>query len=238
MKNMWTIARREFIAYFSSPIAYVAISVFLVVVGILFFVKEDFFTAGEASMRTFFVWVPRVLAFYLPVVAMRLVSEEKRSGTFELLATLPVTDLEIVLGKFLGAMGFLLVTLAMTLLYPIMVGALGDPDWGAVVGGYIGLLLVGATFVAIGLMASTWTRTQVVAAIVGVVISALFFFVGDLLELFWEGAKGVAAYVSFDMHFTNFTRGVADTRDIIFFLAMTALFLVVGTFSLNSRRWG
>jgi len=237
MRNIWVMGKKEFISYFSSPIAYVAISVFLVVVGLKFFVVDSFFETGEASLRSFFELVPTFFVFYLPAIAMRLVSEEKRLGTFELLATLPIGDAEIIIGKFLGALGFLLVTLILTLVYPLILNSLGEPDMGAVTGGYLGLVLIGSSFIAITIMASAWTGSQIVAYILGAVLSSLFFFIDNILEAFWEGAKDVAAYVSFDTHFTNFTRGVVDTRDLVFFITMTALCLVVATFSLNRRRW-
>ena len=237
MRNVWVMGKKEFISYFSSPIAYVAISVFLVVVGLKFFIVDSFFETGEASLRSFFELVPTFFVFYLPAIAMRLVSEEKRLGTFELLATLPISDAEIIIGKFLGALGFLLVTLVLTLVYPMILVGLGAPDLGAITGGYIGLFLIGSSFIAITIMSSAWTGSQIVAYIVGAVLSSLFFFIDSILEAFWEGAKDVAAYVSFDTHFTNFTRGVVDTRDLVFFITMTALCLVVATFSLNRRRW-
>ncbi len=237
MRNIWIMGKKEFISYFSSPIAYVAITVFLVVVGLKFFVVDEFFKTDEATLRSFFSLVPVFFVFYLPAVAMRLISEERRSGTFELLATLPLSDSEIVLGKFVGALGFLLVTLLLTLVYPIILWSLGDPDTGAIWGGYIGLILAGAAFLSIGIMASSWTSSQIVAYILGAVISGLFFFINSMLQAFWEGAKQVAEYVSFATHFTNFTRGVVDTRDVVFFVSITALCLVLATFSLNSRRW-
>jgi ABC-2 type transport system permease protein len=237
MRNIWILGRKEFISYFSSPIAYVAISVFLVIVGLKFFVVDSFFDNGEASLRSFFELVPAFFVFYLPAIAMRLVSEEKRLGTFELLATLPVSDAEIILGKFLGAFGFLVVTLALTLVYPVILLALGAPDLGAIIGGYVGLLGIGCGFLAIGIMSSSWARSQIVAYIVGAVISSLFFFIDSILRAFWEGAKPVAEYVSFNTHFANFTKGVVDTRDLVFFLTAAALCLVVATFSVNRRRW-
>ena len=237
MRNVWNIARREFISYFSSPIAYVAIAVFLVVVGLKFFFVDEFFEVGEASLRSFFDLVPVFFVFYLPAIAMRLVAEERRGGTFELLATLPVSDAEIVLGKFFGAVGFMLATLLLTLIYPLALGLLGDPDNGVVWGGYVGLFLLGSAFLSIGIMASSWTRSQIVAYIIGAVICSLFLYVNKILGAFWEGAKRVAEYTSFESHFGNFARGVIDTRDVVFFVSMIAFCLVIATFSLNSRRW-
>lgn len=237
MRNVWVLGKKEFISYFSSPIAYVAISVFLAVVGLKFFIVDEFFKTGEASLRSFFELVPFFFVFYLPAVAMRLVSEEKRMGTFELLATLPISDAEIVLGKFVGALGFMLVTLGLTLIYPVVLGIMGDPDAGAIIGGYLGLTLIGSALLAIGIMASAWAQSQIVAYIVGTVVSALFFFMDAILGAFWEGAQKVAEYVSFASHYMNFTKGVVDTRDVVFFVTMTALALIIATFSVNSRRW-
>lgn len=237
MRNIWVIGKREFVSYFSSPIAYVAISVFLVVVGVKFFVVDEFFKMGEANLRSFFELVPFFFVFYLPAVAMRLISEEKRMGTFELLATLPISDAEIVLGKYIGALGFMLVTLGLTLVYPLVLGTLGDPDAGAILGGYLGLALIGSALLAIGIMASAWTESQIVAYIIGTVVSAEFFFMDAILGAFSEGAKRVAEYVSFATHYMNFTKGVVDTRDVVFFVTATALALVIATFSINSRRW-
>ncbi len=237
MRNVWIMGKRELAAYFSSAVAYVAITVFLVVVGVKFFIIDGFFKTGEASLRSFFELVPLFFVFYLPAITMRSIAEEKRQGTFELLATLPISDSEIVLGKYLGAVGFLAVTLAVTLVYPLGLALLGDPDWGAILGGYIGLLFLGAALLAAGIMASTWTQSQIVSYILGTLIGAIFFFTERLVRLFWETARDAVAYVSFDSHYSNFVRGVLDTRDILFFVAITALFLVVATFSLNSRRW-
>lgn len=237
MRNCWTIARKETLSYFASPVAYVAITVLLVVVGLKFFVIDGFFSLKRADLRSFFELIPYFFVFYLPAVAMRLVAEEKRQGTFELLATLPVADWEIVVGKFLGAAGFLLVTLLVTLPYPLLVANLGNPDLGAIAGGYVGLFAVGIVFLAISVMTSTFSRSQIVAYLLGSVISALFLFLDLLMGLFGEGMRKVAEYASVMSHFEGFARGVVDTRDLVFFVSLVALSLVVATFSLNRRRW-
>lgn len=237
MRNIWTLAKREFAAYFGSPIAYVAITVFLAVVGVKFFIVDDFFKNGEASLRGFFELVPLFFVFYLPAIAMRSVSEEKRQGTFELLVTLPISDAEIILGKYFGSLLFLIVSIIATFIYPLIIHTIGKPDLGATIGGYLGLLLVGAAFLAAGIMASTWSKTQIVSYILGAVICAIFFFTERIVGVFWEGARDAVAYISFDSHYSSFTRGIMAVKDILFFVSMTALFLIVSTFSVNSRRW-
>ena len=237
MRNVWVIAKREFVGYFISPIAYVAISVFLAVIGLKFFVVDEFFEVGQASLRSLFTLLPIFFLFYLPALSMRLVSEEKRSGTFELVMTLPVTDGQIVLGKYLGAVAFLLVTLLVTLYYPALLYNLGDPDGGVILGSYIGIFLLGCTYLAIGIMTSAWTTNQIVAYVLGAVLSALLYFQDMLVGMFWEGAKRVMEFVSLRAHYVNFTRGVIDTRDLLFFISVIVLALLVATYSLTNRRW-
>ncbi|MBM4371402.1 MAG: ABC transporter permease, partial [Deltaproteobacteria bacterium] len=234
---IWVICRREFAAYFMSPIAYVAISVFLVVVGIKFFVVDEFFEVGQASLRSLFELLPIFFLFYLPAISMRLVAEEKRSGTFELVMTLPVTDGQLILGKYLGALGFLVVTLLLTLVYPILILALGNPDSGIILGSYLGVLLLGAAYLAIGIMTSAWTTNQIVGYVLGAVLSALLFFQDQLVGMFWGGARRVLEYASLGAHYLNFTRGVVDLRDLVFFLSVIVFALLVATFSMTSRRW-
>lgn len=237
MRNVWVIAKREFIAYFTSPIAYVAISVFLVVVGLKFFIVDEFFEVGQASLRSLFELLPIFFLFYLPAISMRLIAEEKRAGTFELVMTLPVTDAQIVLGKYLGALGFLAITLVLTLAYPILIGSLGNPDAGIIVGSYVGIFLLGAAYLAIGIMTSAWTTNQIVGYVLGAVLAALLYFQDRLVGLFWVGARRVMEFASLGAHYANFTRGVVDSRDVIFFASVIVFALLAATFSLTSRRW-
>jgi len=237
MLSVLVIAKREFNAYFTSPIAYVAISVFLVVVGLKFFIVDEFFEIGRASLRSLFELLPVFFLFYLPAISMRLVAEEKRAGTFELVMTLPVTDTQIVMGKYLGALGFLVVTLLLTALYPALIWILGNPDVGIIIGSYIGVFLLGAAYLAIGIMTSAWTTNQIVGYVLGAVLAALLYFQDRLVGLFWDGARRVVEVASMGAHYENFTRGVVDTRDLVFFASVIALALLVATFSLTSRRW-
>ncbi len=237
MRNVWVIAKREFVAYFTSPIAYVAISVFLVVVGLKFFIVDEFFDVGQASLRSLFDLLPIFFLFYLPAISMRLVAEEKRAGTFELVMTLPISDAEIVLGKYLGALGFLVVTLLLTALYPVLIATLGNPDIGIIVGSYLGIFLLGAAYLALGIMTSAWTTNQIVGYVLGAVLAAFLYFQDRLVGLFWVGARRVMEVGSMGAHYANFTKGVVDTRDLVFFGSVIIFALLVATFSLTSRRW-
>ncbi len=244
MRNVMTIARREFFAYFGSPVAYIAIAVFLVLLGVTFFFripfllpKEDFFEAREATLRPLFEWMVFLFTIILPAISMRLLAEERRMGTLELLLTLPVTETEVVLGKFMGSFWFLMVTLALTLVYPLLLEVLGSPDWGPIVGGYVGLTLVGAAYLALGLMTSTWTTNQIVSFILALLFSSFFFFIDRLLGAVWEGTQTVFNYLSFNYHFATIAKGVLDTRDILYFLSVTAAALLVAAYTLKSRNW-
>ncbi len=242
MNSIWTIAKREMAATFDSPIAYIAGSVFLLVAGLMFFFgiagSDDYFKGHEATVRPLFDFAPWVLAVILPAVTMRLLAEEKKSGTLELLVTLPVTDLQIVLGKLLGATGFLAVTLALTLVLPIMVMNVGHPDLGAVAGGYVGLLLLGVAFLSLGLLTSTWTHNQIVAFIIGLLLCIFFWTATDaILHLVFEPIPPVLQLFNFQVQFNDFARGVIDLRNVVYFLSVTAVAVVASTYSLQSRHW-
>lgn len=242
MNAVWTLARREMAATFDSPIAYIAAAVFLVVTGLLFFFghdgSADFFAAREATLRPLFEYAPWVMAVILPAVTMRLVAEEKKSGTLELLVTLPVTDLQIVLGKLLGALGFLVVALAVTLVFPLLVASVGRPDLGAVAGGYLGLLLIGTAFLALGLLTSTWTHNQIVAFIIGALLCVFFWTATDaLIKLAFDKPPMALQLLSFKTQFDDFTKGVVDFRNVIYFLSVAIVAVAGSTWSLQSRHW-
>ena len=159
------ILKREFKSYFLSPIAYIVISLFLIVTGWFFF--SVFFIAGRADLRDFFSMLPLVLSFAIPAITMRCFAEELRSGSFEILLTLPVTQLEILLGKYVAALGFVVLMLVPTLSYAIFISLLGELDWGPVLGGYIGSVLLAGSYCAVGLLASSLTKNQIIAFIIG-----------------------------------------------------------------------
>jgi len=235
LSNVGPIYRREIRSYFNSPVAYVVIVVFLAIVGWYF--SNNLFLMNTASMRIVFELVPLVFLFFVPAVTMRLLAEEKKSGTLELLTTKPVRDVEIVLGKFLAAWTLLAATLAPTLVYLVTLMVLGTPDLGPVVTGYLGLMLTGGVYIAIGLFASSLTENQIVAFLVGMVI-ILAFFLADKVLLYMPGAIAPAVeYLGIDYHFSNIARGVIDSRDIIYFGSVLGFALMTATASLERRKW-
>lgn len=250
-RNVFAIARRELGFYFNSPIAYIVITVFLVVCGVMLFVFDGpdsgvpFFDANEASLRnlfgpttaTKFGGIPLLFAFFVPALTMRLISEEKRTGTIELLVTWPVTDTQIVMGKYLAGLAFVGVMLLFTFPLALFVGHLGPLDLGLVIGGYLGLLLVGAAYLGLGLMTSSWTRNQINAYLVGVLLCAFLYFVDGMIGSVWEGGRDFFAALSIKSHFQNIARGVIDLRDLVFYLSLIAVSLVVTVQSLQARNW-
>lgn len=234
MRNIRAVAAREMRAYFNSPIAYIVVCAFLLLAGWLYF--TPLFVAGTSSMRAFFAIAPILFVVFAPAVAMRLISEEVRSGTLELLTTMPVRDYEVIVGKFLAGLAVIASALAMTLFWALSVEAIGDLDWGPVVGGYVGLLLCAAALVAIGLMTSAWSRNQIVAFIVALVICLVLWLL-DKITFFVPGAlAGLVEYLSVDYHFRNIARGVIDTRDVLYYLSVTVLALYAAVRSLARRH--
>jgi ABC-2 type transport system permease protein len=218
MRQVLPIFKKEFQSYFVSPIAYIVISVFLIVTGWFFF--STFFLFNQASVRNFFTLLPLIFAFVIPAVTMRLVSEELNVGTYEILLTLPVTFREVVLGKFLAATAFAAAMLIPTLTYPVTVSFLGDLDWGPVIGGYLGAILLGASFSAVGLFASSLTRNQIVAFIIGVAICFALVLIDKILLLLPSMFVGVFEYLGADSHFETIAKGILDSRDILYFLSL------------------
>lgn len=212
------IFKREFSAYMASPVAYIVISVFLIITGWFFF--TPFFLQNQASLRNFFSLLPLVFSFVIPAITMRLLSEEFSVGSYETLLTLPVTFSDVVLGKFLAATGFTAAMLAPTLSYPLTVSVLGALDWGPVLGGYLGALLLGAAFSAIGLLASSLTRNQIVAFIVGTAICFSLCLIDKMLFFLPQSLLGFFEYLGADFHFQNIAKGILDTRDILYFISV------------------
>ena len=237
MGTIWAIGKREFASFFNSPVAYLAICLFLFAIGAMFFWWEDFIDQGQTTMRTFFEWVPWLFIFLLPAISMRLVAEEKRTGSFEMLITMPIRDAELLLGKLLGASLFLVVTLVLTLAYPLVINQYGSLDLGPVLGGYIGLFFVGLAFLSLGLLASTWTKNQIVAFLLGAVLCAFFFGLHKFVGVFSPGLRDTVAVLSLSDYFETFAKGVIDTRGLIYCLSITILSVLIGTYSLESRRW-
>jgi ABC-2 type transport system permease protein len=185
------------------------------------FFFSTFFLFNQASLRNFFGLLPIMFAFVIPAVTMRLVSEELNVGTYEILLTMPVSFKEVVLGKFLAAVAFVAAMLIPTLAYPVIVSFLGDLDWGPVMGGYLGALLLGASFAAVGLFASSLTRNQIVAFIIGVAICFALVLIDKILFFLPSALLGFFEYVGADTHFQNIAKGILDSRDILYFLSLT-----------------
>jgi len=233
--NCGAIFRRELRSSFNSPVAYVVIVVFLAIIG--WFFTSNLFLGNIASLRVVFELVPLVFLFFAPAVTMRLLAEEKKSGTFELLATKPVRDIEIVLGKFFAAWALLAAALAPTLLYLVTLGVLGSPDPGPVVTGYLGLLLMGGVYIAIGVLASSLTENQIIAFIIGFLIMLALFLADKVLIYAPEGFASTLEFLAIDYHFANIARGVIDSRNIIYFGSVLGFSLLLATASLERRKW-
>lgn len=220
MTSTYAIARREFLAYFRSPIGYVVLVTFLVLTSFLFF--RSFFLIGEADLRMFFSLMPWIFLFYVPAVAMGKWSEERRSGTLELLLTLPLRDRDLVLGKFFAGLGLIAAALLCTVPMACTVSLLGRLDWGPVIGGYCGLLLLGGAYLALGLIVSSVTHNQIIAFIGAVVLCFMLLIIGEPIVTVALPQWLVAPfeYLGLSYHFASITRGVIDSKDIIYYLSI------------------
>jgi len=233
--NVRTIWKKELRSYFNSATAYVVIVVFLSIVG--WFHSSSLFLINSASMRVVFEIIPTVFMFVIPAVTMRLLSEERKSGTLELLTTKPLHDAEIVLGKFLGAWTLVGIALLPTLVYYGTFAVLGDIDNGPVIGGYVGLMLMAGVYIALGLLASSLTENQVVAFILGFLLVFALFMLDKVLIYVPAWMASEVEYLGVDYHFSGIARGVIDTRDIVYFLSMQTVALLLATLSLERRKW-
>jgi len=235
MSPALVISRREIRTYFNSAVAYIVVTVFTVLTGYLFFTQ--LFIEKQADMRGFFNIMPLLFMFMVPAITMRLLADEKSSGTLELLITMPVRDWEVVVGKFLAAMALLCTAIGLTLVFALTVRGLGPLDRGPAIGGYLGLVLMGGAYVAIGVMASALTRNSIVSFILAFAISFGLYLLGRLTQFLPQSWQGLVAYLSIDGHFENIGRGVIDSRDVIYYLSVMAVGLLIATLSLESRRW-
>lgn len=238
MRNIVPIFKKEFSTYFNSLIAYVYITVFCVTTSWLFF--RTFFLYGQANMRSFFAIIPWIFLFLIPAITMSLWSDEKKLGTLELLLTQPVHDYEVILGKYLASFVFLAVVVLLTTPLAWTVKSLGNPDMGPIYGGYIGTLLLGGAYLAIGLFMSSITSSQIIAFIGGVVAIFILLLIGETMVLFSipQWLVPVFEHLSLSTHFDNIGRGVIDSRDVIYYLSVIVFFLFLNQSSLESRKWG
>jgi ABC-2 type transport system permease protein len=238
MATSIAIAKREFRTFFNSPIAYIVLGAFLVVAGFFFF--STLFLAGQASLRPFFGLTTGLFVFLIPAITMRLLAEEKKSGTMELLLTMPLNDWEVVWGKFLAALGMVAVGLLCTLPYAFTVAGLTAKgagfDWGPVFAGYVGELLLAGSFLSVGLWASALSPNQIVGFIIAFLLCGAFWVIDKVAIVFPESLGEVFQFLSADYHFTNIARGVFDQRDVVFYLSVTAVGLLLTSLRLTAAR--
>jgi ABC-2 type transport system permease protein len=238
MHATWIIAKRELASFFDSLIAYIMLVLFLGFSGFFtWLLGSDIFYTGQASLESFFNVAYWTLFFFIPALTMRLLAEEKKSGTIELLLTKAVTDRQIVIGKFLSALLLVIIALAFTIPYSITVATIGDLDTGQVVCGYLGLILMSAMYISIGLYTSSTTTNQIVAFL-GAMFTGLFFHIifGMLAQQFSGWAGQVFEYLNLNSHFESISRGVLDTRDLIYFFSVTVIGILLSEMSLTKRQ--
>jgi len=239
MKQLLSITRKELTGYFGSAMALIFVGVFLAATLFGFFWVDTFFARGLADVRPLFHWMPVLLIFLVAALTMRQWSEEQRSGTLEVLFTLPVTKVQLALAKFLAVMVLVVVALALTIFIPITISLLGDLDWGPVFGGYLAAVLLAGAYAAIGLFVSSRTDNQIVSLILTVLVCGLFYLVGSsgVTSLAGEGLARVLRAIGSGSRFESIQRGVIDLRDLTYYLSLTALFLVLNVVSLDQKRW-
>ena len=237
MNNTITIAWKETKAYFTSPPAYIVGAMFLVLTGIFFVFDMSRTFCGSERAELCFRGANLFIMFVAPLLTMRLLAEEQKMGTLELLLTAPVRDWEVVLGKYIASFFALMVTLAFTLYYVILLYVFATPDTGPILSAYFGLVLYGTAALAIGIMASSLSGNQIVAAVVGIGILLTLSFI-DRISAIVEGvASDVLTGISMNAHFTDFARGVVDTSHIVYYVSMAAVFIFIAVRSLETRRW-
>lgn len=242
--NIWAIAKRELGAYFTSPVAYVFLVIFLLLTAFFTFNVGNFFGAGEANLVWFFYWHPWLYLFLVPAVGMRLWSEERRLGTMELLLTMPITPWQAIVGKFLASWLFLAIALLLTFPIVVTVNYLGNPDNGAIFAGYVGSLLLAGAYLAISCMTSAMTRNQVVSFILAVVLCLFLIIAGygpitDML-VHWASPKLLDTIASFSVitHFEPFQKGLIDSRDVVFFGSIILFALFTTSVIIRAHRAG
>ena len=251
MRNVIAIAHKELRSYFSSPMAYIVIGFFLLPFGVFFFLYLQSFVqqslqqaqfggamnVNQQVIRYVLQNASVIILFIMPMITMRTYSEEKRSGTIELLLTSPVSDAEIILGKFFGALGLYVAMLAVTLLYMGILFVYGHPEWRPIVAAYLGLLLMGAAFVSIGLLISSTTNNQIVAGVVTFVVFLLFWIIGWFADSAGPVIGPITSYLSITEHFDDFSKGIIDSKHVIYYLSLITFGLFLTSKSVDTERW-
>jgi ABC-2 type transport system permease protein len=253
LRNIGAVAGKELRSYFGSPVAWVMMGLFAVIFAWFFTVYLDVFMknsmqsqfgGGPQSMNVNMMLVRPLLSnasvlilFLLPMVTMRTYSEEKRSGTIELLLTSPLTDLEIILGKFIGAIGLYAGMLLVTIVYVAILFFYGNPEWKPVISGYLGLLLLGSCFIAMGLFISSLTKNQMVAGAASFIVFLFFWIINWFADSAGPTVGSILSYLSITEHFDDFGKGIIDTKHIIFYLSFISFGLFLTLKSVDSERW-
>jgi len=236
LTNINIIFKKELKSYFNSPMAYIFLVVFAIVTG--YFFTNTFFLFNQSNMRALFNIVPLVYLFFIPAITMGLIAREKNIGTMEIISTLPIKDVEFVVGKFLSALTLIALGLVFTLIHFFTLMNVGtNIDYGAVFTGYLGLLMLGAVYASVGTFASSVTDNQVIAFIISVFIVLIFFLMDKMLYFMPVSIAGLIQYISVDYHLSNISRGVIDSRNIIYFGSLIGLFLFTTVRVLEIRKW-
>jgi ABC-2 type transport system permease protein len=234
--NINIIFKKELKSYFNSPMAYIFLVVFAIVTG--YFFTNTFFLFNQSNMRALFNIVPLVYLFFIPAITMSLIAREKNIGTMEVISTLPIKDVEFVMGKFLSALSLIALGLAFTLIHFFTLVNVGtNIDYGAVFTGYLGLLMLGSVYASVGTFASSVTDNQVIAFIISVFIVLIFFLMDKMLYFMPVSIAGLIQYISVDYHLSNISRGVIDSRNIIYFASLIGFFLFTTVRVLEIRKW-
>lgn len=238
MNAIWTLAKRELAVFFDSLIAYIMVGLFLGFSGFFTWLYgNDIFLIGQASLQVFFQVASWTLFFFIPAISMKMLSEEKKTGTIELLLTKSITDRQVVLGKFLATVLLVCIALAMTLIYPITLANIGNLDNGGTITGYLALLLMSMAYAGIGIFASSLTSNQIVAFLGAMLISLCFHIIFDVLAGNFTGFMGTLFdTLSLQSHFDSLSRGVVDSKDLVYFITLTLLGLFLAEVSLGQRH--
>jgi ABC-2 type transport system permease protein len=227
---------KELNSYLVSPATYIVFVIFLLITG--WFFNSTVFVIGQAELRSLFTTLPMLFLFFIPAITMGMIAKEKNTGTIEILATLPIQDSQIILGKFFAAVKLISITLLFTFVHFLTIVKFGSNiDYGAILWGYVGLVLVASSYCAIGIFGSSLNSNQIVAFIISFVLVFFFFIIDMILVVFPGPFAEFFQYLSFNYHFSNLQRGVLDTRDIVYFFSMIVIFLKAATLSLESRKW-
>ncbi len=235
--NIMVVFRRELMNYFNTPIGHVSLIIFSLVLNFMVFYLGRFWDMQKATLDSLFSFMRITFIFFIPAVTMRIWAEERRSGTIELLFTLPFSTIEIIIGKYLSAVTFLLIGLSTTLIFPITLSILSSPDWSLIIGGYLGALLLGASYIALGLYISWLTQDQIIAFLVSLVACFILFIMGYQPFLQLMGVLSpLFAFLSASWHFDSLARGLFDTRDVIYFISFSTFLLYLNYRDIENRR--